>query len=85
MAQLVLKQRTKRFSGIGQYGTLFAILALIAIFGVTNDQFLTYANFSDIIKSVSIVSLLALGVTFSLIVGGFDLSLIHISEPTRRS
>lgn len=74
MAQLVIKQRTKRFSGIGQYGTLFAILALIAVFGVTNDQFLTYANFSDIIKSVSIVSLLALGVTFSLIVGGFDLS-----------
>ena len=74
MAQLVVKER-KRISGhIGQYGTLLAILGLIAIFTVTNDQFLTYANFSDIIKSVSIVSLLALGVTFSLIVGGFDLS-----------
>ncbi|MBQ6458244.1 MULTISPECIES: ABC transporter permease [Exiguobacterium] len=74
MAQLVVKER-KRISGhIGQYGTLLAILSLIAVFTVTNDQFLTYANFSDIIKSVSIVSLLALGVTFSLIVGGFDLS-----------
>ncbi|MBR3061930.1 MAG: ABC transporter permease [Exiguobacterium sp.] len=74
MAQLVVKER-KRISGhIGQYGTLLAILGLIAVFTVTNDQFLTYANFSDIIKSVSIVSLLALGVTFSLIVGGFDLS-----------
>ena len=74
MAQLVVKER-KRISGhIGQYGTLIAILGLIAVFTVTNNQFLTYANFSDIIKSVSIVSLLALGVTFSLIVGGFDLS-----------
>ena len=74
MVQLVVKER-KRISGhIGQYGTLLAILGLIAVFTVTNDQFLTYANFSDIIKSVSIVSLLALGVTFSLIVGGFDLS-----------
>ncbi len=74
MAQVVVKER-KRISGhIGQYGTLLAILSLIAVFTVTNDQFLTYANFSDIIKSVSIVSLLALGVTFSLIVGGFDLS-----------
>lgn len=74
MSQLVVKER-KRISGhIGQYGTLLAILGLIAVFTVTNDQFLTYANFSDIIKSVSIVSLLALGVTFSLIVGGFDLS-----------
>ncbi|MDX5323153.1 MAG: ABC transporter permease [Exiguobacterium sp.] len=74
MAQLVVKER-KRISGhIGQYGTLLAIIGLIAVFTVTNDQFLTYANFSDIIKSVSIVSLLALGVTFSLIVGGFDLS-----------
>lgn len=74
MAQLVVKER-KRISGhVGQYGTLLAIFGLIAVFTVTNDQFLTYANFSDIIKSVSIVSLLALGVTFSLIVGGFDLS-----------
>ncbi|WP_214694739.1 ABC transporter permease [Exiguobacterium sp. s160] len=74
MAQLVVKER-KRISGhIGQHGTLLAIFGLIAVFTVTNDQFLTYANFSDIIKSVSIVSLLALGVTFSLIVGGFDLS-----------
>ncbi|WP_214780391.1 ABC transporter permease [Exiguobacterium sp. s22] len=74
MAQLVVKER-KRISGhFGQYGTLLAILGLIAVFTVTNDQFLTYVNFSDIIKSVSIVSLLALGVTFSLIVGGFDLS-----------
>lgn len=74
MAQLVVKQQKRWLSGIGQYGTLLAIIGLILVFGVTNDQFLTYANFSDIIKSVSIVSLLALGVTFSLIVGGFDLS-----------
>lgn len=74
MAQLVVKERKRISSHIGQYGTLLAILGLIAVFTVTNDQFLTYANFSDIIKSVSIVSLLALGVTFSLIVGGFDLS-----------
>lgn len=74
MAQLVVKERKRISSHISQYGTLLAILGLIAVFTVTNDQFLTYANFSDIIKSVSIVSLLALGVTFSLIVGGFDLS-----------
>lgn len=57
-----------------KHGTLLAILAVIAYFSITIEQFLTYENFSDILRSISIVTLVAIGITFSLIVDGFDLS-----------
>lgn len=57
-----------------KHGTLLAILAVIAYFGLTQDRFFTYENFSDILRSISIVTLVAIGITFSLIVDGLDLS-----------
>lgn len=57
-----------------KYGTLLVILAVTIFFSVTIDEFLTYRNISDILKSISIVTFVAIGITFSLIVGGFDLS-----------
>ncbi|MCS0543505.1 hypothetical protein NXY55_26365, partial [Aeromonas veronii] len=39
-----------------------------------NSAFFSYGNLSDILRSISIVTLLALGVTFTLVVDGFDLS-----------
>lgn len=43
-------------------------------FSTVSDAFFTYGNFTDILRSISIVTLLALGVTFTLVVDGFDLS-----------
>ncbi|HZG73726.1 MAG TPA: ABC transporter permease, partial [Chondromyces sp.] len=47
---------------------------IVLIFSFLNPLFFTYDNISDILRSISIVTLLALGVTFTLIVDGFDLS-----------
>jgi len=55
-------------------GTVLAIFGVVAYFSVTLDRFLTYENFSDILRSISIVTLVSIGITFSLIVNGFDLS-----------
>ncbi|KIP20231.1 Ribose transport system permease protein rbsC [Anoxybacillus ayderensis] len=57
-----------------KYGTIIAIVVVISFFSITLDSFFTYANFSDILRSISIVTLVAIGITFSLIVDGFDLS-----------
>ncbi|AKS37786.1 sugar ABC transporter permease [Anoxybacillus gonensis] len=57
-----------------KYGTMIAIVVVISFFSITLDSFFTYANFSDILRSISIVTLVAIGITFSLIVDGFDLS-----------
>ena len=68
------KQTLPLLQFLYKHGTLLAILAVIAYFSITIEQFLTYENFSDILRSISIVTLIAIGITFSLIVDGFDLS-----------
>lgn len=64
----------KIFPFLYRYGTLLVILLTVIGFSLANDKFLSYQNFTDILRSVSIITLLAIGVTISLIVGGFDLS-----------
>ena len=57
-----------------KYGALFIIAAVFAVFSLTNEYFLSYANITDILRAISIVTFVAIGVTFSQIVDGFDLS-----------
>jgi simple sugar transport system permease protein len=68
------KQKVSLLQFLYKHGTLLAILAVITYFSITIEQFFTYENFSDILRSISIVTLVAIGITFSLIVDGFDLS-----------
>ncbi|MBM7579158.1 simple sugar transport system permease protein [Jeotgalibacillus terrae] len=70
--QADLKERIVNF--FMKFGTLLALGLIIVFFSLTNEQFLTYGNITDILRSISIVTLVAIGVTFSMIVGGFDLS-----------
>lgn len=62
------------FDFVYKYGTVAIIFIVILLFSLTNPYFFTYANITDILRSISIVTFVAIGVTFSLIVGGFDLS-----------
>jgi simple sugar transport system permease protein len=69
-----IKRRPAVSDAVYQFGTIAIIVGVTIFFAIMNDSFLTYKNISDILRSVSIVTLLAIGVTFSLIVDGFDLS-----------
>ncbi|MFE5321391.1 ABC transporter permease [Paenibacillus sp. NPDC056579] len=57
-----------------KYGALIIIAAVIIVFSIVNENFLSYDNMTDILRSISIVTFVAIGVTFSQIVDGFDLS-----------
>jgi simple sugar transport system permease protein len=57
-----------------KYGAVIIIIGVFAIFSIINENFLSYDNISDILRSISIVTFVAIGVTFSQIVDGFDLS-----------
>ncbi|MEW9671466.1 ABC transporter permease [Ammoniphilus sp. 3BR4] len=59
---------------IYKYGTLAVIAIVLIFFSLINPYFFTYGNLADILRSISIVTLVAIGVTFSLIINGFDLS-----------
>ncbi|WP_433745442.1 ABC transporter permease [Falsibacillus pallidus] len=66
--------KEKYISYLFKYGAAALMAAVLIYFSLVNSHFLTYGNLSDILRSISIVTLLALGVTFTLIVNGFDLS-----------
>lgn len=63
------------FEWLYKYGTLLTIVLLIAVFGLATDHFLSSSNIISILRSISIVTIIAIGLTVSLSVGGFDLSI----------
>jgi len=58
-----------------KYGTLLTIVVLIIIFGLFTDNFLTSSSLINILRQISIITIIATGLTVSLAVGGFDLSI----------
>jgi simple sugar transport system permease protein len=57
-----------------KYGALVFIGLVILFFSMQSEFFFTYSNLTDILRSISIVTFVAIGVTISLTVDGFDLS-----------
>ena len=57
-----------------RYGMILAIVLLIAYFALKTEAFFTLDNFLDILRAASILSIVALGVTLSVVVDGFDVS-----------
>lgn len=50
------------------------LLVLIIIFSQLQDQFISHRNFNQLLKHMSITAIVALGLTFVIIVGHFDMS-----------
>jgi len=62
------------FNFLYKYGTIITIVLLIIVFGLLSDSFLSMTNIVNILRSISIVTIIAIGITVSLSVDGFDLS-----------
>lgn len=58
-----------------KYGFLVLLLGMILFFSITTSGFASPQSAVFILQSVSITGILALGVTATLVVGGFDLSI----------
>ncbi len=74
--QQIKKQRPSfhLFDFFYQYGTILTIVVLIVVFAAANPAFLQSGNIINILRSISIVTIIAVGLTISLAVNGFDLS-----------
>ncbi|NPC99622.1 ABC transporter permease [Brenneria sp. hezel4-2-4] len=70
----VIPFRHRFFEFLYQWGMLITVVALIALFGLASDNFLDPYNIINILRSIAIVTVIAIGVSISLSVGGFDLS-----------
>jgi erythritol transport system permease protein len=53
---------------------VFALIALVIVFGVLSPSFLTSGNLVILSKHVALNALLAIGMTFVILTGGIDLS-----------
>ncbi len=51
-----------------------AFLAVVVVFGVLSDRFLTIQNFMNILTQSSHIAIMAIGITFVLLTAGIDLS-----------
>src|SRR5690606_9524593 len=73
-----LKQNSNFWSSsvdfVTRWGIVIAIVFLTAIFTAMMPQFLSSANIISIFQSISIVTVIAIGLTISLSTDGFDLS-----------
>lgn len=62
--------RHQLFDFLYKWGMLLTIVALIALFGLASDNFLDPNNIINILRSIAIVTVIAIGVSISLSVGG---------------
>lgn len=66
---------TERARGwLSQFGTVLVAVALVAIFSLTSDHFLTIANLQNILRQIAITGVVAVGMTLVILIGGIDLS-----------
>lgn len=59
---------------LSAYGIYIVFLAIFLVLSVSNKAFLSTTNLLNILKQASTVSVIAIGMTFTLISGGLDLS-----------
>lgn len=63
-------------------GLLLAFLLLVIFFTIASDVFLTYTNIILVLRQVSILGIIACGMTFVIIGGNFDLSVGSLTSLT---
>jgi ribose transport system permease protein len=65
---------------IARYGTIFALLILVVAFAIGSSNFLTSKNLINVMRQVSVLTVIACGITIAVASGEFDLSLGQIAS-----
>jgi ribose transport system permease protein len=71
-----ISQKVRHF--LLYYGSLTGFVIIFLVFSIIAPNFLTAANLITMLRQVSIVAVMAFGITFVLILGGLDLSIAGI-------
>lgn len=75
-ASFLSKARSMGLAAIyRKYGTVLIFIGICLLASLVSDTFLTAANLTNVLRQVVVVSLLACGVTFVIILGQIDVSL----------
>lgn len=66
---------------LSRYGTLVALLVMTVVFSIKSPKaFFTFDNFINVLNQSSLTALIAGGLTVTLIVGEFDLSIGYVAS-----
>lgn len=65
-------QKIKRF--LEDYSIIYAVLILIVVLMLLKPGFLSISNFTNVMRQISMVGILAVGVFFVMVGGGIDIS-----------
>lgn len=69
------QQSTSSFSqGLRRNGILGAFIIVVVALALTKQQFWSIENITNILQQNSVIGIIACGMTFAIIIGGFDLS-----------
>lgn len=69
----IMTQRSKNM--IRKYGTVFVTMLVFIFFSITTKSFFTTRNVMLLLKQMSTLTIISLGFTFVMAVGGFDMSI----------
>lgn len=64
---------------VSNYGIIIALLALLLIFGIMVPNFISVGNITDILRSVSVITIIAVGFTVALSANAFNLAITGIA------
>lgn len=67
-------RRPASFSVEGATGPLIGLLLLCAFLAFATDSFLSFRNFLNILDQITVLGIMAVGMTFVILIGGIDLS-----------
>lgn len=71
--------RKKIGDRLSDYGIIFVFIFLFIMFTIATPKFLTMSNIFNILRQVSIIGIISVGMTFVLLSGGIDLSVGSIA------
>jgi inositol transport system permease protein len=77
IGQAAREPRVSRFDAFGflaRFAPLIFLVILMAVFAIAEPRFLSSVNLFNVMRQVSIVGLLAIGMTFVILTAGIDLS-----------
>jgi ribose transport system permease protein len=63
---------------VADNSTVLVVLLLLTIFGLTSQNFLTANNIFNIWRQMTVVAILAIGMTMVILIGGIDLSVSSV-------
>lgn len=66
--------KTKKSANLRQFALIFILIGLIVVFSVSTNSFLSVDNIMNVLRQVSMICIVAVGMTMVIILGDIDLS-----------